>query len=113
VCTILFRIFATRFGTSGAISASRPLLCSYSRWASARTLIGSTLRLAAAGIVLGGLASVGATRLIGSMLFGVEPGDLYTFAAMVVVLGTVASAAGYFPARRASRTDPISALRAS
>ena len=77
------------------------------------SVIGSTLRLAAVGIVLGGLASVGATRLIGSMLFGVEPGDVYTFAAMVVVLGTVALAAGYFPARRASRTDPISALRAS
>jgi ABC-type antimicrobial peptide transport system permease subunit len=45
------------------------------------------------------------------LLFGVEASDPYTFAAMLVILTIVATLAGYFPARRASRIDPIIALR--
>jgi ABC-type antimicrobial peptide transport system permease subunit len=46
------------------------------------------------------------------LLFGVTPNDPVTFIAMLVVLTSVAAAAGYLPARRASRIDPMIALRA-
>jgi ABC-type antimicrobial peptide transport system permease subunit len=47
------------------------------------------------------------------MLFGVTPGDPLTFAGMVVILGAVAGLAGYLPARRVSKIEPMSALRVS
>ncbi len=51
------------------------------------------------------------TRLLGSMLFGVKPTDPATYIAVVALLGVVALAASYIPARRAMRVDPIVALR--
>jgi len=71
-----------------------------------------TVMLAMAGAALGVVASIMASRLLGSMLFGVQPGDTATFAGMLVVLTVVAAFAGYIPARRASRIDPMTALRA-
>jgi predicted permease len=76
-------------------------------------VIRATLRLALTGISLGVLASLAVTRLIASLLFGISPADPLTFALAVIVLTFVALAAGYLPARRASRVDPISALRAN
>jgi predicted permease len=70
-----------------------------------------TLGLAMAGALLGTMGSVAVARLLESLLFGVRPGDAATFGAMLVVLTAVASLAGYLPARRASRIDPMSALR--
>ena len=55
-------------------------------------------------------ASIAVSRLIESMLFGVQPGDVLTFAGMLGILTFVAALAGYLPARRASRIDPIVAL---
>lgn len=72
-----------------------------------------TLGLAALGLALGMVASRVLTRALGSLLFGVTPGDPVTFAGMAVLLMAVAAVAGYFPARRASRIDPMAALRAS
>jgi len=72
-----------------------------------------TLRLVLAGAGLGVLASLGVARLIASLLFGITPADPLTFAATVIVLTSVALVAGYLPARRASRIDPMSALRAN
>ncbi|HYK34503.1 FtsX-like permease family protein [Alloacidobacterium sp.] len=74
-------------------------------------VIGKTLRLAAIGIVVGGIASFALARTIASLLYGTEPTDPATFAGMVVLLAAVALLAGYLPARRASRTDPMIALR--
>ena len=74
-------------------------------------VIRRTLSLALIGIVAGGLVSLGLSRLIASLLFGTEPTDPTTFAAMTVLLALVAFVAGYLPARRASRIDPLVALR--
>ena len=76
-------------------------------------VIAKTLRLSLAGIGLGVLASLTVTRLIASLLFGITPADPVTFAATVLVLTSVAFVAGYLPARRASRIEPMSALRAN
>jgi predicted permease len=70
-----------------------------------------TVALAMAGALLGTVGSVAVARLLESLLFGVRPGDAATFAGMLAVLTAVASLAGYLPARRASRIDPMSALR--
>jgi predicted permease len=75
-------------------------------------IIAQTLRLAAIGIVLGTAASWAMVRGAGSLLFGVTPRDPGTFLVMVLVLIFVALVAGYLPARRASRIDPMVALRA-
>jgi putative ABC transport system permease protein len=76
-------------------------------------VIYKTLRMALIGIALGTIASFAVARAISSMLFGTQPTDLITFTAMALLLSAVALAAGYLPARRASRTNPISALRSN
>jgi len=72
-----------------------------------------TLGLAALGLALGMAASRALTGTLGSLLFGVTSGDPITFIGMGTLLIAVAAVAGYFPARRASRIDPMVALRAS
>jgi predicted permease len=74
-------------------------------------VIQKTLTLALAGIVAGGVVALGLSRMIASLLFGTQPYDPLTFASMAVSLGVVAFVAGYLPARRASRIDPLVALR--
>lgn len=63
------------------------------------------------GIALGVAAGLGLTRLMTSLLFGVKPWDPIAFGAVVIVLSTIAVIAGYVPARRAMRVDPMVALR--
>jgi predicted permease len=74
-------------------------------------VIGKTLQMALIGIAVGAIAAFGVARLLASLLFGTEPTDPLTFAAVTVLLGLVAFFAGYIPARRASRIDPMIALR--
>jgi predicted permease len=76
-------------------------------------VISKTLRMALIGIAVGIVASLVVARAISSMLFGTQPTDPITFAAMIVLLTGVALLAGYLPARRASRIDPMIALRSN
>jgi predicted permease len=69
--------------------------------------------LALAGVIIGALGAWIAGRMLGSLLYGVSASDPLTFGGMVAVLTLVAMAAAYFPARRASLVDPMTALRGS
>jgi predicted permease len=71
-----------------------------------------TLGLAALGLTLGMIVSRVLASALGSLLFGVTSGDPVTFLGMGALLIAVAAVAGYVPARRASRIDPMAALRA-
>ena len=75
-------------------------------------IIGQTLRLALIGLVIGAGASLLLARSASGLLFGVTAGDPQTFVGMIGILAIVALVAGYLPARRASRIDPMVALRA-
>jgi predicted permease len=70
-----------------------------------------SLLLVGAGLVIGVPAAWGAAHLISSQLFGLNPSDPVTLSMAVVLLTLVAALAGYLPARRASRVDPLVALR--
>jgi ABC-type antimicrobial peptide transport system permease subunit len=76
-----------------------------------RLVVGQGLLLAGIGVAIGLAASFGVTRVMSSLLYGVKATDLATFAAVAVVLSAVAALACYIPARRATRVDPIIALR--
>ncbi|MGH7619062.1 MAG: FtsX-like permease family protein, partial [Gemmatimonadaceae bacterium] len=71
------------------------------------------LALGVMGVALGAAVSFAASRLLQSFLFGVSPRDPITFAAVTGLLVVVAVAASYIPARRATRIDPLEALRSS
>jgi ABC-type antimicrobial peptide transport system permease subunit len=74
-------------------------------------VIGKTLLLALIGIVAGTVASLAIADLIASLLFGTKATDGATFLSMILLLLLVAFLAGYIPARRASRINPMIALR--
>jgi putative ABC transport system permease protein len=76
-----------------------------------KLMLGQGMKLAGLGVALGLLAALSLTRLIESMLFGVSATDALTFAAIASLLFGVALLACYFPARKASKIDPIVALR--
>jgi ABC-type antimicrobial peptide transport system permease subunit len=69
------------------------------------------MKPAVAGIVIGLLGAVFATRLLRTLLFGISPGDPITFVAVPLVLLAVAALACSIPAIRATRIDPTVALR--
>jgi putative ABC transport system permease protein len=76
-----------------------------------KQVLGEGARLAAAGLALGLAASIIATRFLGTLLFGVKPTDPLTIATVAAILTAVALTACYLPARRATRVDPMIALR--
>jgi predicted permease len=78
-----------------------------------RRILLRTLGLAALGLALGMIASRALTSTLESLLFGVTAGDPVTFVEIGALLIVVAALAGYLPARRASRIDPMVALRES
>jgi putative ABC transport system permease protein len=85
--------------------------------ASARSVkllvLGEGLGPVLAGIALGAAGAAALTRFMSTLLFGVEPTDPATFAAVSLLLAAVAALASYIPARRATRVDPVTVLRNS
>jgi len=76
-----------------------------------RVVIGEGLRLTLIGVGIGVLAALAAKRLLSAMLFGVSASDQLTIAGIALLLAVVALVASYVPARRATKVDPIIALR--
>ena len=76
-----------------------------------RMVLRQGMILAGIGVVVGLVAAVGLTRLMSSLLYGVEATDPMTFGVVAAMLVAVALVASYLPALRASRTDPLEALR--
>jgi predicted permease len=117
-----FALFLASLGIYGVISYSvnqrtqeigiRMALGASARDLQARILY-ETLRLASVGILVGFTAALGLGRALTSLLFGLTPNDPVTFLGVAILLSTVAVTAGYLPARRASRINPIEALRAN
>jgi len=76
-----------------------------------RMVVVQGTRVVAVGVIIGVAVAFGATRALGSLLFGVAAADAPTFAAMSAAMIAIAVLASYLPARRASRIDPIVSLR--
>ncbi len=76
-----------------------------------RLVVGEGMKLALAGLSAGLAAALTLTRFIEGMLYGVPPADIPTLVGVLLLLGLVTLVAAYFPARRATRVDPIVALR--
>ena len=76
-----------------------------------RLVLGQGLALACIGLGLGLAGSIAVTRVIKSMLFQVQPNDPFVYMAVAVLLGAVTLIAGYVPASRAAKIDPMVALR--
>jgi len=76
-----------------------------------RSVVGGGLKLVAIGVVTGVGVSVLLLRSLGTLLFGVTPADLSTYAMVLTLLCAVAALAAYLPARRAARVEPLVALR--
>jgi len=117
----LFALILASLGIYGVISYSvsqrtQEIGIRMALGASARDLqsriILQTLGLAAIGMLVGSAVSWILARALSGLLYGVTPADPVTFLGMLIVLTAVAALAGYLPARRASRIDPMVALRA-
>ncbi|MEY2562838.1 MAG: hypothetical protein QOH88_1031 [Verrucomicrobiota bacterium] len=77
-----------------------------------RLVVGQAMILVAISLAIGLVGALAATRLLNSLLFGVGASDPFTFIAIVLLVSAVAFVAAWLPARRATRVDPIIALRA-
>jgi putative ABC transport system permease protein len=77
-----------------------------------RLVVGQAMTIVAISLVVGLVGALAATRLLNSLLFGVGASDPVTFIAIVLLVSAVAFVAAWLPARRATRVDPIIALRA-
>jgi predicted permease len=76
-----------------------------------RLILGQGLTLAGIGLAVGLAGAFAASRLLTTMLFQVKPTDPLVYLAVAILLGVVALVASYIPARRASRIDPVAAIR--
>jgi ABC-type antimicrobial peptide transport system permease subunit len=103
VLAYLVTLRTQEIGIRLALGADRP------------SVLGLVLRqglgLSAAGIALGLAVALAAARVMGSVVYGVDPRDPPTLAAVVALLLAVSAVASWLPARRATRVDPLVALR--
>jgi putative ABC transport system permease protein len=76
-----------------------------------RQVLADGLTAAGIGAAAGALGALGLTRLLRGVLYGVQPRDPVTFVAVVLVLAAASAAASWIPARRATRVEPVAALR--
>ena len=76
-----------------------------------RLMLTRGIKLTAAGLALGTLSAIAATRLVAGMLFEIHPHDVATYVGVVAILGLLSLAATYVPARRATTIDPVLVLR--
>ena len=76
-----------------------------------RMVVRQALRLAGIGVIIGAVATLALGRVLSGLLFGVRPTDPLTFGSAALVLVAIAILASYFPARRATKVDPVAALR--
>ena len=76
-----------------------------------RQVLRESMILVAVGVVIGVATAYGAGRLLSTMLFGLAPNDIATIAGATLIMVAVSGLAGFLPARRASRVDPMVALR--
>ncbi len=76
-----------------------------------RLMVNSSMVWVMVGLVIGAIGSIGLTRLLSGMLYGVRPLDPQVLGAVSLLLAVVALGASYVPARRAAKIDPITALR--
>jgi putative ABC transport system permease protein len=103
-CDVLFgRAAHQEIGIRMALGARRPDVLAL--------VVKQGMALVLIGIVAGVLLSLGTTRLISGMLFGITATDPLTFAGVAALLGAVAFLANYLPARRAAKVEPMVALR--
>ena len=77
-----------------------------------RLVVGDGVRLAALGVAIGLAVAFASTRVLASLLYGVTPADPVSFVSIALLVVAVALAASVIPARRATRIDPMEALRA-
>lgn len=103
VLSFLVRRRTPELGIRMALGASKQQV--------ARSVLGEGLAPVAAGMIAGLIVATWGAGLTRSLLFGVEPLDLWAFAGAVSILALVAAAATWFPARRAASLDPLTALR--
>jgi ABC-type antimicrobial peptide transport system permease subunit len=76
-----------------------------------RLIMGQGLTLTSIGLIVGLATAFASARLLTSMLFQIEPTDPVVYVGVVTLLGAVALIANYIPARRASKIDPLTAIR--
>ena len=76
-----------------------------------RSVVAGSLAIVAIGGAIGVGGSLLLLRALGTLLFGVTPYDVPTYASVLVLLGAIAAIASYVPARRAARVEPLTALR--
>jgi len=123
VCVTTFSLLAALLAAAGIYGLVAFVVTRRQREVGIRMALGATCRditwlimrealaLALAGVCIGGLGALAATRLIRASLYGVGPGDPISFALAALVLVVVAALAAWLPARRAAKVDPMVALR--
>ncbi len=104
VIAYMVREKTREIGIRMAIGATRRNVCVL--------VLSQTLRLAVVGIAIGIVVAANCVRMLGSLIYGVHPADPLTFMIVTALLAMLALLAGYVPARRAMRIDPVHTLRA-